>query len=205
MTRARARRSPGAARGAGDPGQGAESASRVAARRPGEALHPPGPRLGPRRRCARRRAIEGRQAGVGYEGTDRVRDDRAPGRRRPGGRPGARRAGLPPQGRHLPEVPRDRRRRRPGRTGPGEHRRQRPARLPGRLDPPAQQAGQGELPRHRRGHRRRPDLHRDQAPPDRHRAGVARRRGPRGLDPRLLHRRSEDGRLDHAGRTGRRV
>ena len=100
-------------------------------------------------------------------------------------RPGARRGDLPPQGPDLPEVPRDRRGRRAGRARPGEHRRQCPARLPGRLAPPAQQAGQGELPRHRRGHRRRPDLHRDQAPPDRHRAGPARRRGPRGLDPGL--------------------
>ena len=37
-------------------------------------------------------------------------------------------------------MPRDRRRRRAGRARPGEHRRQRPARLPGRLAPPARQA-----------------------------------------------------------------
>ena len=121
------------------------------------------------------------------------------------GRPGAGRGDLPPQGAHLPEVPRDRRRRRAGRPEPREHRRQRPARLPGRLDPPAQQGGQGELPRHRRRHRRRPGLHRDQGPPDRRRAGAPRRRGPRGRDPALLDRRPEDGRLAHAGGTGRRA
>ena len=54
----------------------------------------------------------------------------------------------------MPEVPRDRRRRRAGRAEPGEHRRQRTGRLPGRLAARAGQGRQGELSR---DHRRPPN------------------------------------------------
>ena len=114
-------------------------------------------------------------------------------RRRP------RRGDLSPQGIELPEMSRDRRRRRTGRARPRKHRRQCPARLPGRLVARARQGRQGKLSRAGRRDQRRQGLHRHQAPPDRFRAGLARRRGPRDRDSDELDRGTKEGRLAHAG------
>ena len=175
-------------------------------RRPGQALHPPGPRLGPRRARAGRRAVEGRQAGIASpkalsapEMAQLLADvarQGDPAR----GEEVFRRKDLTCQKCHAIAGA-------GGQVGPGLESIGASAQPDYLVDSILQpeQAGQGGLPRHRRGHRRRPDLHRDQAPPDRHRAGPARRRGPRGLDPGLVDRRAEDGRLAHAGGAGRRA
>ena len=74
---------PRPSRRAGASWPGAWSRAPTPARRPGQALHPPGPRLGPRRARPGRRAVEGRQAGGRPEGADTRRDGPAPGRRGP--------------------------------------------------------------------------------------------------------------------------
>ena len=90
------------------------------------------------------------KAGGLDRGPHRLHAGRDQGLRRRGadqGRRRSRRAGLPPQGRHLPRLPRHRRGRRAGRAGHDQHRRQRPGRLPRRVDPDPEQGGQGGVPR----------------------------------------------------------
>ncbi len=87
--------------------------------------------------------------------------------------------------------------------GPGEHRRQRPGRLPARLAGRAGQGGQGGVSRHGRRHDRRPGPDRPEGPPDRRGTRPPRRRGPRGHHPCRVDRGTEAGRLADARRPGR--